>query len=118
MNAVVPCQTCPWRKSSTVGGADIPHFDLDLMRRLANTVGPGDDFRTIMACHGSACGAETICVGYAAIEGYSNLSVRLMAARGEIDLPAIVQACEPLDLWPVFGDILNAYEAAAMSEEG
>lgn len=110
--STTPCPTCPWRKSSTVGGADIPGFSLEMMRGLANTVGDGDDFRPIMACHGSACGAEMICVGYAAIEGYTNLAVRMMALRGEVDLPAIWEACELLDLWPSFDEMLSAYEEA------
>lgn len=111
--AVIPCPTCPWRRSSTVGGFDIPAFDIDLMRSLANTVGDGDDFRNIMACHYSACGDETPCVGYVAQEGYSNLSIRMMAIRDRIDLAAIWAACEPLDLWPSFHEMLAAYEEAA-----
>lgn len=107
-----PCPTCPWLRSSTVGGSDIPGFSIEMMRGLSNTVGPGDDFRPIMACHGSACGAERICVGYAAIEGYSNISVRLMAARDELDLRAIWDACDALDLWPSFAEMLAAYEEA------
>lgn len=108
-----PCPTCPWRRSSTVGGADIPRFDLDLMRRLANTVGEGDALRPIMACHYSPCGAETACAGYVAVEGHHNLSVRLMAAQGVIDLLAIEDACCDLDLWGSFHEMLAAYEKAA-----
>lgn len=108
----LPCPTCPWRKSSTVGGADIPSFDLGMMRALANTVGAGDAFRPIMACHYSACGAETPCNGYLAIEGYSNLSVRMLALRKGLPLNDIVAAGEEIDLWPSFHDMLAAYEAA------
>lgn len=108
----VPCPTCPWRRSSTEGGFDIPGFDIEKMRGLSSTVGEGDDFRVIFACHGSACGEETPCIGYIAVEGYSNLAVRIMAARGRIDLAAIWAACEPLDLWPSFAEMLAAYEAA------
>lgn len=108
-----PCSTCPWRKSSTVGGADIPRFDIDLMRGLANTVGHGDDFRPIMACHNSACGAETHCIGYVYVEGYSNLAVRIAAIRSELDFHAIDAACEGLDLWSSFGEMLTAYEEAS-----
>ena len=111
MNA--PCPTCPWRRSSTVGGADIPRFSIDKMRALANTVGDGDDFRPVMACHYSPCGAETPCIGYVHVEGYSNLNVRLMIIRGELDLRAIDEACEPLDLWPSFDEMLDAYEEAS-----
>lgn len=109
----VPCPTCPWRRSSTVGGADIPGFDLDKMRGLASTVGEGDDFRVIFACHYSTCGADAPCIGYVAVEGYSNLTVRVMAIRGALDLQAIWKACEPLDLWPSFHEMLTAYEEAA-----
>jgi len=108
----VPCPSCPWRKTSTVGGADIPGFDLDLMRGLRSTVGRGDDFRTVMACHGSTCGADTPCVGYLAQEGWSNLHVRMMAINGRVDLLAIADACEDLDLWRSFDEMLAAYEDA------
>ena len=107
-----PCPTCPWRKSSTVGGADIPRFSLDLMRRLQNTVGRGDAFRTIMACHYSKEGKEVACRGYVAQEGYSNINVRLLAAHGEIPFKEITIACEGLDLWPSFDEMLEAYEEA------
>lgn len=111
MNA--PCPTCPWRKSSTVGGADIPGFDIEKMRGLSNTVGDGDAFRVIMACHGSACGAERPCIGYVAVEGWSNLSVRMMAIRGDLDMNAIDSACAEVDLWPSFAEMLEAYEEVA-----
>ena len=107
-----PCATCPWRKSSTVGGADIPNFNIELMRGLSNTVGPGDAFRPIMACHGSACGAERPCTGYVAVEGYRNLALRIMAIDGKLDIAGIMDACEPLDLWPSFDEMLTAYEGA------
>lgn len=28
---IEPCPTCPWRKTSTVGGADIPGFKIEMM---------------------------------------------------------------------------------------
>lgn len=108
-----PCATCPWRKTSTIGGADIPGFSIDMMRGLRNTVGAGDEFRPIMACHGSACGAERHCVGYVAVEGYSNLAVRLAAIFGDVDLEGIWRDCDGLDLWPDFETMLAAYEAAS-----
>lgn len=107
-----PCPTCPWRRSSTVGGADIPRFDLDLMRGLVSTVGEGDALRPIMACHYSPCGAEYPCVGYVHVEGMTNLAVRIAAAQGRVDFPAVREACEGLDLWPDFRSMLAAYEAA------
>lgn len=112
MTLLTPCPTCPWRKSSTVGGADIPGFSIQLMRGLSNTVGAGDAFRNIMACHGSSCGAETPCAGYVAQEGWSNLSLRVLAMRGLVDIGATIDACEDLDLWPSFDAMLAAFEAA------
>lgn len=110
MSTLEPCKTCPWRKSSTVGGSDIPGFSLDLMRGLQNTVGEGDAFRPIMACHYSPCGEERACVGYLAQKGYSNLAVRIGAMQGRYDLPGIQDACRGLDLWPDFHAMLDAYE--------
>lgn len=108
-----PCPTCPWRKTSTVGGADIPNFEIGLMERLANTVGRSDDFRPIMACHYSAFAKDDYpCVGYLAVEGWSNISVRMNAIEGRIDMGAIMDACESLDLWPDFHSMLNAYRNA------
>ncbi len=82
------------------------------MRNLRNTVGHGDAFRVIMACHYSEEGGETPCIGYVAQEGWSNLSLRMMAMEGRIDIRAIVEACEGLDLWPNFFEMLDAYEEA------
>lgn len=107
-----PCPTCPWRKSSTVGGADIPNFDIDLMRGLDNTCGSDDAFRPVMACHYSPCGTETACIGYVAVEGWRNLTVRLMAAEGKLDVAAIIHECQDMDLWESFDEMLAAYEEA------
>lgn len=113
--SAAPCATCPWRKTSTVGGGDIPGFSLDLMRDLACTVGRGDNFRQIMACHYSPEpheGHMLPCAGYLAREGRANLYVRMMAFRGEVDMDAVMEACEGLDLWPSFDEMLAAYEDA------
>lgn len=105
-----PCPSCPWRRSNPPGGSNIPGFSLDLMRGLSCTVGPGDDFRQVMACHGSPEHRMVPCAGYVARHGYANLNVRMMAAVGQVDLVAIVDACEGLDLWPSFDVMLAAYE--------
>lgn len=107
----VPCPTCPWRVAS-VGGSAIPGFSIEQARALSNTVGPGDDFRPVMACHGSPDGAESACVGYLAVEGYSNLAVRLAAIEGAVDLTAIVDACADIPLHPSFDSMLEALEEA------
>jgi hypothetical protein len=111
--ASVPCATCPWRLTSNPDGSDIPNFDIELMRGLSNTVGRGDDFRPIMACHYSEYGEETPCVGYIAVEGYSNLAVRVRALQGKTDLAGIMDACDGMDLWPSFGEMLRAFEEAS-----
>lgn len=111
-----PCQTCPWRKSSTVGGSDIPGFHIELMRGLKNTVGPGDALRPVMACHYSQDGKEVPCVGYVAVEGYSNINVRLLAISDELDLPGIVDACADIEMWESFDEMLAAYEEAGDSQ--
>ena len=80
------------------------------MRGLSNTVGLGDDFRPIMACHGSPIGRERGCVGYLVVEGWSNLAVRLQVIGGRIDMAAIEKACEGIEMWDSFGEMLDAYE--------
>ncbi|HEY0174562.1 MAG TPA: DUF6283 family protein [Pyrinomonadaceae bacterium] len=107
-----PCPTCPWRKSSKVGGGDIPGFNIKKMRRLRNTVGRGDAFRPVMACHYSTEDEETPCVGYVAVEGYSNISVRVLTSRGVVDQRAIDEACAGIEMWESFEAMLAAYEAA------
>lgn len=109
---LLPCPTCPWRKTSTVGGADIPGFSLDLMRGLRKCVGEGDALRKIMACHYSKPGHESACRGYIAREGYSNITARLLASKGVLPLREIIDACEGLDLWENFDAMLKAYEEA------
>ena len=107
----VPCQTCPWRRSS-VGGQAIPGFDIEKARRLANTVGDGDEFRPIMACHGSNEGAERACIGYLAVEGWTNLAVRVAAMSGRLDMHAIDEECAQFELHGSFAEMLDALERA------
>lgn len=92
------------------GRADIGGFSIATMRNLGDTIGPGDDFRPIMACHGSAPGAETPCAGYLVVEGWSNLAVRMGVIEGRIDMSSVVEAAEGLDLWGSFDEMLEAYE--------
>lgn len=82
-----------------------------MMRGLRNTVGNGDAFRPIMACHYSPTGRESACKGYVAREGVSNINVRLLAAKRVIPLREIQDACADIDLWPTFHQMLAAYEA-------
>lgn len=105
----IPCATCPWRRDSA-GGPAIPGFSIEQARGLANTVGPGDEVRPIMACHGTPDGAEHACIGYLAVEGWSNLAVRIATIDGRVDLNAIDEACRRLDLYGSFDEMLSALE--------
>jgi hypothetical protein len=87
------------------------------MRNLANTVGDEDAFRPIMACHYSDDGTEKPCLGYVAVHGWSNLSVRLMVAYKKLDIRAVEESCATIELWPSFGEMLAAYEEAIEQKE-
>jgi hypothetical protein len=116
MCAEKPCPTCPWLKSSKVGGEDIKNFDIELMRELKKTVPPegteDDGFYTIMACHHSKEEKKYACAGYIATHGFQNLNVRILAAQGEIDVHAVISNCEGLELYDNFHTMLEDYEDA------
>lgn len=79
-----------------------------------DTVGPGDAFRQVMACHSSTDKKMIPCKGYLAREGYSNLNVRLLAAKGEIPNPgAVADACERdnIKLEPDYETVLEKLSA-------
>lgn len=111
-----PCPTCPWRKSSTVGGADISGFDLQKMRNLKSTVPPEgadqDGFYSVMACHHSKEGKDYACAGYIAQHGLQNINVRLLAANNSIDLIKVTENCKDMDLYNNFYEMLADYESA------
>lgn len=117
-----PCASCPWRKSSAVGGSDIPGFSIDMMRNLANTVPPkgedSDGFRKVMACHGSSEDRQFPCAGYLHRHGNQNISVRLLMARGEVDLRAVDEACQGIEMYPDFHAMLADYEEACVGQSG
>lgn len=110
VSALTPCPCCPWRRDHA-GGVGIPNFSIDKARDLANAVGDHDAFRPIMACHLSPDGTETPCRGYLAKHGWSNLAVRMMAIRGDIDLAGIAAAADGTDLHDTFDEMLGALEA-------
>lgn len=91
-----PCATCPWRvdKDATV----IPRYSHEKACGLLNTVGRGDAFRPIMACHhstGVESPAEQACLGYIAQVGWTNLNVRILLAQGKMPSPeAVLEECE------------------------
>lgn len=89
----LPCKTCPWRTDQTA--ASIPNYVHSKACNLMNTVGDTDDFRQIMACHGSTDTHMRACNGYLAMEGERNLNVRMLAAMGKIPYPAqALEACK------------------------
>ena len=107
--ALRPCGGCPWRVDSK-GGEAISNFSIEKARGLANTVGPDDGFRTIMACHLSDEGADSPCIGYLVQVGWTNLSVRMMAISGRLPLNEIMDATEGIELHPDFDAMLGALE--------
>lgn len=90
----LPCASCPWR--ITRDATTIPQYDHGLAVQLLNTVGDGDVFRPIMACHGAqddALPAQRLCYGYFAQVGWSNLAVRLLLVQRLLPTsPEAVQA--------------------------
>nr|CAH7226211.1 hypothetical protein VCHA53O474_240088 [Vibrio chagasii] len=115
-----PCKACPWKRSSKVGGADIPNFDMDMMRNLAGTAPErgksDDDFRKIFACHDSKEGGECACAGYVARDGQHNISLRLLASKTNTPIQPIIERAEQEDLYNNFHEMFDDYEAANRGE--
>jgi hypothetical protein len=108
----LPCRTCPWRTDQ--GAETIPNYRHNKACNLINTVGRGDAFRPIMACHGSTDGEPRACRGYLAREGWSNLNVRLLLIRGGIENPSdVAEACERhgVELEPDYPAVLEKLDA-------
>ncbi len=104
---LLPCDSCPWRTDQD--SSSIPGFKEDLARGLLKTVGPEDGFRKIMACHKSPQEKPFACRGYLAMEGYNNISVRLLVATGNSPAPqAVLDACEAhgVNLHPDYPSVL------------
>lgn len=105
--SLLPCASCPWR--SDQDASTIPGFNTALAMGLLRTVGQGDAFRPIMACHHSREGKPTACKGYLARHGWSNLNVRLLLSQGAIEHPdAVLDACaaEGIELEPDYQTVL------------
>src|SRR5258708_802715 len=92
---MLPCKSCPWRVDGDASA--IPGYNQQKAVGLLRTAsaGQGDGFRPIMACHNSTDENMHPCKGYLAREGWSNLNVRLLLAKGQILNPsAVLEACE------------------------
>ena len=106
--SLLPCATCPWRIEK--GVETIPAYSQEKALAIRNTVGDGDGFRTIMACHHSAEDAPISCRGYLAQVGWSNLNVRMFLVKGAIPSPdRIADACreERIKLHRNYGDMMD-----------
>jgi hypothetical protein len=113
MDSNLPCKTCPWRvdQDSSV----IPRYDQEKACRLLNSVGDGDAFRPIMACHNSTDTDTIACKGYLAKEGWSNINVRLLLRTGEIENPSeVLQTCmaHGIELEPDYPTVLAKLSAS------
>jgi hypothetical protein len=87
---------------------------------LLNTVGDEDGFRPIMACHGSTDRNERACKGYLAREGWRNINVRILLARGQIESPsAVAEACEArgVELEPHYPAVLEKLARSRSGQE-
>lgn len=100
-----------------MGGSAIPNFEIEKARNLANTVGRGDEFRPIMACHGSADAEEYPCIGYLVVEGWTNLRVRMAVIEGRIPLSSIMERSKDIALHEDFEAMLGALELAEEMKE-
>lgn len=107
-NSLLPCSSCPWRVNQNVSA--IPRYNHDKACHLLNTVGNGDAMRPIMACHGSPEDNMRACKGYLARAGWSNINVRLLLVKDQIDNPsAVLSACEAagIDLHEDYPSVLE-----------
>jgi hypothetical protein len=108
---LLPCKTCPWRVD--MDATTIPGYDHGKAKNLMNTVGEGDAFRPIMACHNSTDDNVYACKGYLAREGWSNINVRLLLAKRQIENPSEVEdACNlhGVELDPNYPTVLAKLE--------
>ena len=104
--SLLPCATCPWRVEK--GAGTIPLYSQGKALALRNTVGDGDDFRPIMACHHSSEDAPISCRGYLAQVGWANINVRLFIIRGLLPrLDRIQKACRKIKLHRNYGEMMD-----------
>jgi hypothetical protein len=113
---MLPCKSCPWRVDADVSA--IPGFNrvkaVGLLRTAS--LGEGDAFRPIMGCHHSKDNHDYACKGYLAREGWSNLNVRVLLAKDDIENPsAVLHACEThgVLLEPDYPAVLRKLEGQA-----
>lgn len=98
-----PCGDCPWRRDSTPGQFPPERYDALLSTCRGPGGGNAEFGAALFACHKTPDGRETACAGFLAVEGWSNLSVRMAVIDGRLD-PA---ALEPGPDWPA---LYESYE--------
>lgn len=112
-----PCKTCPWRLDSH--SKDIPGFQLEFAEELDQTSRQPDGSEApfgapLFACHQSKPDQEIICAGWQAVEGYNNLTARVSAFQGRLDL----RGFRPGPDWPpLLGSFQEMIEKLRRQEE-
>lgn len=103
-----PCTECPWRVDVEPG-----QFPAERYEALQSTAGgPGAEVPLggpMFACHKSAEGGEIACAGWLAVCGRDHISVRYLAAMGEVD----PEALDPASDWP---ELFPTYDAMAEAQ--
>lgn len=103
-HAKKPCDECPWRRDVAPG-----RFPPERFVALAETA--YDLSRRMFACHKSPDGCEFACAGFLRKSAAHNLSVRMAARGGLIDLSEIGDGGFPLFSDYVEMAVANGVEA-------
>ena len=100
MAAHRPCKNCPWRRDATPEYWDPQHH-----RQIARNC-RGDGI-SIMLCHNSKLPErKIICAGWAAVEGFNAIGLRIAAIQGTYDPDKL--NVRGLDLYASFDEMLAA----------
>lgn len=108
-----PCAECPWRRDVAPGQFSAERFEAlkgtveHEVPRTATDVAE----QPIFACHKSPKGREEACAGFLAVEGASNLAVRLAVAQQRLS----GEALRPGEGWP---PLFASYEEMARTQGG
>lgn len=94
-----PCANCPWRKDAPVNYWHPDHF-----RSIATTC--RNDGLHMMQCHKTTKETLRICAGWAAVEGFDAIGLRIAALFGRYD-PASLDT-KGLELYESFDEMLEA----------
>lgn len=99
-----PCAECPWRRDQPPGRFPPERYDaLRATCRDGDTSFNAGFGAPLFACHKTPEGRETACAGFLAVEGWSNVSVRMAVTAGHLDPDALTPGGD----WP---DLYGSYE--------